>query len=70
MYGRAYNKERMRTLYIISYILAVNDPNQTKNYNFITSHIKKLFTEFQWKRTNIRAVRITYLILFIYMLFV
>ena len=52
-------------IYIISHISVVNDPIQTKNYTFITSHIKKLFTEFQSKRSNIRAVRINYLILFI-----
>ena len=65
VYGRAYNKECTGTLYIISYISAVNDPNQTNNCNFITSHIKKLFTEFQLKRSNIRTLWINYLILFI-----
>ena len=52
-------------IYIICYISVVNDPIQIKNYTFVTSHIKKLFTEFQSKRSNIRAVRINYLILFI-----
>ena len=56
-------------IYIISHISVVNDSIQTKNYTFITSHIKKLFTEFQPKRSNIRAVWINYLILFILYLF-
>ena len=33
MYGRAYDKECMAALYIISFITAVNDPNQTNNFS-------------------------------------
>ena len=65
MYGRFFLQRMYGDIYIISHISVVNDPIQTKNYTFITSHIKKLFTEFQSKRSNIRAVRINYLILFI-----
>ena len=65
MYGRPFLQRMYGDIYIFSHISVVNDPIQTKNYTFITSHIKKRFTEFQSKRWNIGAVRINYLILFI-----